>query len=125
MGDRANIVVIQPHGPLAEGEQPPMIYLYTHWDGSDLARILKAALSRGKDRWDDPPYLTRIIFCQMIQGDVEGLTGFGISTELCDNERPLLYVDSNTQSVLIGDRAWPFAQYIASDEAIRFYDGDA
>lgn len=72
MGDRANVVI------KSSGQQ---VCLYTHWTGSELPEIVKEALKRGKNRWDDFQYLTRIIFCEMIKDDVMGETGYGISQE--------------------------------------------
>ena len=84
MGDRANIVV--------DGQYTDPVFLYTHWRGYAVPGILQAALDRGRGRWGDTSYLTRIIFCDLIGDDTEGRTGFGISTRITDNEHPLLYV---------------------------------
>ena len=72
MGDRGNVNVVS-------GEKNS-VWLYTHFDGSELEETVRAALLRGKDRWDDAQYLARIIFCEMIKDDVEGLTGYGITS---------------------------------------------
>lgn len=94
MGDRANIIV--------DGEYTDPVFLYTHWRGYATPGILQAALSRGRGRWGDTSYLTRIIFCELIGKDTDGLTGFGISTRICDNNRPLLYLsDSSTGLVTL------------------------
>jgi hypothetical protein len=92
MGDRANIVVKQPDGS--------RIYLYSHWGGWEMPGTLRDALDRHQ-RWEDPAYLTRIIFCEMVKIDCGGATGFGISTALCDNEYPLLVVDVDAGQVSI------------------------
>jgi len=101
MGNRGNIKV---------GE----VYLYTHWEGSDLKEILKQALIRGKERWDDEAYLTRIIFCEMIKNNVMESTGYGISTYICDNEHPILEVDCNKQEIRIQseDKNISFKEFI-------------
>lgn len=78
MGDRRNVVVEFTNGT--------SVALYTHWAGSDLPQTLAKALDRGRSRWDDPTYLTRMIFSEMIAAeagdDVIGVlmseTGFGI-----------------------------------------------
>ena len=75
MGDRGNVKIIQ------WGEKP--VYLYTHWGGSELIETVKTALKR-KQRWGDGPYLTRIIFCEMVKGYEEDERGFGISAAECD-----------------------------------------
>jgi hypothetical protein len=76
MGDRGNIIIE------ADGQTfPAPVYLYTHWSGSDIPKLLKAALIKGVSRWDDPAYLARIIFQTLIGGD-KGETGFGLSTSM-------------------------------------------
>ena len=89
MGDRGNIIV--------KGNNEE-IYLYTHWGGSELREILRSALRRGKNRWDDYHYLNRIIFCEMIKDDVLGLIGFGISSEMQDGGADI-HVDVDSQKV--------------------------
>lgn len=115
MGDRCNIRVAQDGGA--------SVYLYAHWEGHCYARHLQAALRKGKDRWTDEPYLTRIIFNEL-QGNDRGLTGFGITTYLTDNEHPILVVDVRKQAVSTESderphrtprvpTQWTFAEYIA------------
>ena len=103
MGDRGNIKVGN-------------VYLYTHWTGSHIKKDLQEALKR-KQRWDDEPYLTRIIFCQMCE-DYGSETGYGISTVICDNEHNILEVSCDSQKVKEvteeGDlvKEWTFAEFI-------------
>lgn len=88
MGDRGNIVVVQKN---YDGSLPSeVIYLYTHWCGSEIDQILATALER-RLRWDDPAYLTRIIFDQPT--GLEGSeTGYGISLSPTDNEHDYLVI---------------------------------
>jgi hypothetical protein len=72
MGDRAQIAI-------KDSGTDRRVYLYTHWTGSELIPTLRRALAR-KQRWDDSCYLTRIIFCEMVKGDENSETGFGIDT---------------------------------------------
>lgn len=83
MGDRGTVEVRQ---------YKKSVYLYTHWHGSELPKILKKALGR-KQRWDDGAYLARIIFCTMLNGDMDGETGFGISAGPCDGAEYVVDVD--------------------------------
>lgn len=76
MGDRGNIILNYREGS--------KIYFYTHWTGYNLKNLLKEALIRGKDRWDDTQYLPRIIFCEMIKDHVLDTDGFGISPTMGD-----------------------------------------
>lgn len=96
MGDRANIII----EPTTSSFLTPVVF-YTHWKGSELKGILASALQRGSARWDDPPYLARIIFCEMIKGSETELTGFGISSEIGDNEHPFLCVDMEAMTVKV------------------------
>ena len=69
MGDRAVIEIHQEGGTVC---------LYSHSDGLYLREILAKALERGSGRWDDPQYLTRIIFNEMTKGREMETIGYGI-----------------------------------------------
>jgi hypothetical protein len=62
--------------------------------------IVQAALLR-RERWSDPTYLARIIFCELITGQEDEPTGFGISTSIGDNEYPITVVDCSAQRVYV------------------------
>lgn len=99
MGDRANIVMELKTG--YEEDRPyGLIFLYTHWGGTDLPGTLQTALKR-RERWDDESYLTRIIFSEMIRGQERSETGFGISLRPSDNEHPYLRVNPDKQTVTV------------------------
>jgi len=95
VGDRANVAV---YGEV--GRQP--VCFYTHWGGSELPTNVSHAIAR-RERWSDPGYLSRIIFCQMVGADdFEGTTSFGIyAGQTGDNEYPLLVVDCPNQCVRV------------------------
>lgn len=78
MGDRGEVMIANTDGA---------IYLYTHYDATELPAIVQAALIRGKEFLDDPEYLTRIIFCEMIKDDVLGTSGNGIGLSHTDARR--------------------------------------
>lgn len=101
MGDRSNIVVVQP--------DESRIWLYGHWMGDDNYRVAGQVLSR-KERWDDAPYLARMLFARMTAGDEEGSTGYGISTTMCDNEYFIVVIDPQKQTVHLEQYEW-----VASD----------
>ena len=110
MGDRANCIVKQENGP--------DVWLYTHWIGSLLPSIVQSALAR-RMRWDDPAYLTRIIFDAMTEGQHGEETGFGISTSMQDNEHPLIFVNGGDQTVMFAEegtkhiKSYSFEEYLA------------
>lgn len=119
MGDRGNVNV-------REDSSDKGVFLYSHWGGTELPRVVRQALDRGKNRWHDTPYLTRIIFCEMLLDTIptnrgsDGFydelvseTGFGISTEECDPGHPTIVIDVGTQTVTVrGDRVHSFRDYV-------------
>jgi hypothetical protein len=105
MGDRANVLIED-------------VYLYTHYDGSELPFIVQEALKRGEDRWDDAQYLARVVFCEMVKDDLLGTTGYGISAELGDGEYELLKLDCDGKMVTIGKKSWPFAMFVELERAV-------
>lgn len=107
MGDRSNIRLTYSDGQ--------HVCFYTHWGGSELKDTLKAALQRGRDRWDDESYLARIIFSEMIKEDVDGLTGYGIAPYLGEENNETLNVNLPKKTVALGDHngdySWTFEEY--------------
>lgn len=88
MGDRANIFVV-------DNDPTRGIYLYTHWNGHRWPEALRKALDspQARDRWDDPAYLTRIVATQVFADLGASSTGGGISTWMCDSNRPVIVLD--------------------------------
>lgn len=121
MGDRANIVIEADRDMF-----PNPVFFYTHWSGSEIKPLLSAALQRGESRWNDPAYLARVIFCQLVKSDPDGITGFGISTAIGDGGKKLLCVNMKAQRVIERDSAedidaaplqsWSFAEFAAQHE---------
>lgn len=89
MGERASVV-------LHYGTDETPVYLYSHWGAPTLARDVARALDRGRDRWYDPGYLARIIFCQMVGPDQQGTTGYGITPYPLDSEMLHVYLNART-----------------------------
>lgn len=104
MGDRANILV-------KDNSEDTGVYLYTHWGGTDLPSRLQQAL-RKEERWSDSQYLTRIIFCAMIdREDWDGTTGYGISSMVGDGDDRILEVNVEKATVSVGWRTWTFDEF--------------
>jgi|TARA_R110002020_G_scaffold155677_3_gene336890 hypothetical protein len=124
MGDRGNIEIAQPCTGLERGETS--IFLYTHWRGSELCKILATALDKGRDRWADPAYMTRIIFNEL-QGDDRSNTGFGISIEEVDPEYPTPQLFWTTRTTKFGTPApehpqvWHGTEFYTADEFILHF----
>jgi len=123
MGDRANIAIVQDHGP-------GRVYLYGHWSGYDMPNIVQKALAKHW-RWEDDAYLARVVFDVLTEGSHGQETGFGISTSICDNEHPIIVLDPKTQTVWLEDRqgksngqSWSFEAVAQSDETFeKAYEG--
>lgn len=103
MGDRGNVRL-----EYGEGHQP--IYLYTHWQGTFLPQIVAEALDSpaGRDRWNDPSYLARIIFNRMTRGFEADATGYGISPYQADWNHPDVVVNLEAQTV----DGYPYEEFI-------------
>lgn len=102
MGDRANVAILD-YSRTNPDDSFGAVVLYTHWGGTELPARVQEAL-RKRERWDDAAYLARIVFCRMLAGSgdqtpLATTTGYGISTTLCDNEYPVLVLDSVTQRI--------------------------
>lgn len=70
---KINIAIIQD-------KNQPAVNVYCHWMHLDEAvQRINRAIDSARDRWDDPSYLTRSIFSRIIEDDVHGTTGFGLS----------------------------------------------
>jgi hypothetical protein len=102
MGNRGNIVMHYEDGN--------KIYFYSHWGGDQetLKAVITNALQRSKDRWEDEPYLSRIIFSEMIKNDINGTTGYGITPYITDGIATIV-IDLKNQTVNDID----FKQFIA------------
>lgn len=98
MGDRANVIFRTSDGD-------DRVWLYMHNGGSCLPERLRLAVMESKPRWNDPPYMTRMIICRLIPKDlVHDQYGYGISTSIGDNEYPIFEVDCIENRV----RLWEF-----------------
>lgn len=82
------------------------VYLYAHSGMLDVHRALASALDRGRSRWDDGPYLARIILCEMVKGDEMGTAGFGISRE--SGGGPVIHVVPGDEPTVDGMNANAF-----------------
>ena len=125
-GWRARLVLSKEGGRYACNESVPErgIFFYTHWEGTELPETLKAALERGRDRWRDNSYLSRIIFSEMIKANVLEDTGYGISVDPGDGRDRVIPVDLDAQTVRFGscDRVGNEIKFTYSGEPVSFED---
>jgi len=113
MGDRGTVVMQKQGGS--------DICFYSHWGASELPQTVASALERGRGRWDDEPYLNRIVFSEMIQDNVMSETGFGISTSISFDSWRNVYVNHDTKSVRVDDldMEWDFERFIIAFLRVR------
>jgi len=79
------VEIISPYG---------RVYLYTHDYAQNLVSDVHRVLSKNK-RWDDPDYLSRMIFCEMIPAEFwQSDTGFGIGTQMYADVNLLITIDT-------------------------------
>jgi hypothetical protein len=77
------------------------VYLYTHDYAKNLVAFVHESLSR-RVRWDDPDYLSRIIFCSMIPyNEINNEQGFGIGTQLYVDINLLITINTTSQTIEI------------------------
>lgn len=84
------VEIVSPYG---------RVYLYTHDTAHTLVSEVHDALSQRK-RWDDPDYLTKMIFCRMLPLEcwLED-KGFGIGTQMYADINLLITVDTVKQVI--------------------------
>ena len=79
------------------------VWLYTHWGATDLDETVKRAISK-RWRWNDPEYLARIIFDEMIGEEQGSETGFGISSKgPHGDEWKIIEIDCQNQTISINE----------------------
>ena len=114
MGCRGTIEIWE-HGAAPKDEESPVV-LYTHWGAKDMLMNLKTVLKR-KKRWSDAPYLSRMIFCKMVEGDERGETGYGIMTRNIGDAEEEIVVDCDRQEIIIkkqiGNKTYTFDDFIS------------
>ena len=98
MGCRGTIEIWE-NGAAPKDEESPVV-LYTHWGAKDMLINLKTVLKR-KKRWNDAAYLSRMIFCEMIKGEEETETGYGIMTDNIGDAEEEIVVDCDRQEVIV------------------------
>ena len=120
MGCRGTIEVWE-NGDAPKSEERPVV-LYTHWGAKEMEDDLRDVLSR-KVRWDDPSYLSRMIFSRMIRNDIDGEVGFGILTDNVGDAEIEIIVDCNRKEVIVKgwdeNDTYTFDEFIDPDELLE------
>jgi hypothetical protein len=80
------------------------IYLYTHYTGDELVKIVYDTL-RLKENLDDPEYLARMIFCRMIPPEKwYDNKDFGIGSQMYMNCEHMVTIDIERGLISIFNR---------------------
>lgn len=105
--DSGQIEIISPFG---------RVYLYTHNDVKSLLTIVHNTLSL-KVRWDDPDYLSRMLFCEMIPEQFwSSNSGYGIGTQLYADVELLVSLDTVNQKITLSSGSHEFSNFSMSFE---------
>lgn len=86
------VIIIGPYGS---------VFLYTHDTADTLVKDVHDALKVGT-RWNDPDYLSKMIFCRMLPIEcwLED-KGFGIGTQMYNDVNLLISVNTINQTITI------------------------
>ena len=100
MGLRAQIEVKQ---------KPYSVFLYTHWGADTILQDTIQGMIKGKSRWNDSNYLTRILFDSLkkpasaangkVLDDAYSTTGYGIGTFQAGDIEKLVVVDTKHKEI--------------------------
>ena len=101
----SGVVVVQGESPGGLGSR---VHLYSHWKGYELHRAIRRALAK-QTQWGNPDYLARMIFCEMLEHDRQGTTGYGISSSRGAGR--VIVVDCDLQTVKEGNVVHTFEEY--------------
>lgn len=105
MGNRAQVQFID--------ENRNEVWFYTHWTGHRLEQTVINAMRRGKGRHNDPEYLARIIFSEMIKDEVMDEVGYGIGFQQHGDVDKVVIVDCNLKTVTMYDGTeYPFKSFL-------------
>lgn len=73
------------------------IYLYSHWDEPEILKEKIAKVLNRKQRWNDAPYLARMIFSAIIKEAIDDETGYGLAPyEMGEDEPIIINLNDNT-----------------------------
>jgi hypothetical protein len=90
--DSGQVEIVGPYG---------RVYLYTHSGAGSLVNDIHSVLSM-RQRWDDPDYLAKMVFCKMVPVECWNTDlGFGIGTQLYADVNLLITLDTINQKILL------------------------
>ena len=118
MGDRTNTVF-----RMADGSD---VVLYQHNGGYMMMANLAAALDAAQSRWSDESYCTRIMISHLIGDDWNQEYGYGINTQIMDNEHSIPVIDFSDLTVALYDYEWEngYGKCLLKDQKFRMPFGE-
>lgn len=100
--DSGQIEIISPYG---------RIYLYSHDRARNLLANVHNVLSK-EIRWDDPDYLSRMIFCEIVPEEYwYNDEGFGIGTQLYADTEILISLDTVKETITVSSALHEFENF--------------
>ena len=118
MGDRRHVVLT--YDDKVRGAQE--IYLYSHWNGSELPKLVANALIKAKGRWSDETYCARIIVTSVVhQCDAcEQETSWGLAPYFMDSEyNSDVVVFLTKQMIKLGEITLSYEDYIKTQGVVN------
>jgi hypothetical protein len=102
------------------------VYLYTHNTADSLVKDVYDVLAL-KLRWDDPDYLTKMLFCKMVPAESwTNDKGFGIGSLLYADVNLLITLDTIKQMITIQSATDKhFKQHMSFSEFLNDYTNTA
>lgn len=81
------------------------VFLYTHDLAVNLIHVVYNVLSK-KIRWDDPDYLSRMLFCELIPKKLwNSDKGFGIGTQMYGDIKYIVTIDTERLTVKLQEKS--------------------
>lgn len=97
------------------------VHLYSHYGGESKFEDTQRALAKAEPRWSDTSYGVRIFISQIIGGEWDSETGFGIAVgndtdNLFEESYFHAVIDFPNQVVIFGSRTWTFAEFVIAED---------
>jgi hypothetical protein len=90
------IEIVGPHGS---------VFLYTHNLAHNLVHVVRNVLEK-KMRWNDPDYLARMLFCEMVPEELwYSDKGFGIGTEMYVDVKYIISIKTQIFTITLQERS--------------------
>lgn len=103
------------------------VYLNTLERGDEVPLIVKRALNRATGVWNEPSALTRVIFSELVQGNLLENSGYGIGPYIMENYQYITVVNPNLNKIgFFRDdgyylKTYSFAEYASIDDNLLYW----